>query len=124
MMSRRIQIGELAARAGVTHRAIHHYESLGLLSPADRQEDAYRYYDESALERLKLIVSLVQIGLSLEQIGFVIDMYCEDPAAIDDHDNVLETLGEHLVKVETQLASLGAFRSILKARIALVEQTR
>lgn len=124
MAPSRMQIGELAKRAGVTHRTIHHYENLGLLEPVDHKKLAYHRYDEAALERLKTITALTQIGLSLTQIGDVIDLYCEDPTTIESQNNTLKTLEEHLKKVDLQAARLRIFRDKLQTQIIGVRMLR
>ena len=58
---------EFAERAGVTVRALHHYDRLGLLE-ARRNGSGYRLYSDRDLERLEQIVALKFLGLSLKQI--------------------------------------------------------
>ena len=41
----KLKIGELAARSGVTVRALHHYDSIGLLRPSARSDAGYRLYN-------------------------------------------------------------------------------
>ncbi len=50
-----IQVGELAKRAGLTVRTLHHYEQTGLLTPSARSEAGYRLYNLSAVQRLHMI---------------------------------------------------------------------
>lgn len=40
-----IQVGELAKRAGITVRTLHHYEQTGLLLPSARSAAGYRFYN-------------------------------------------------------------------------------
>jgi len=61
------QVHEFAALAGVTVRALHHYDRLGLLKPR-RAESGYRLYSDPDLERLEQIVALRFLGFSLKQI--------------------------------------------------------
>ncbi|MFH7095796.1 MerR family DNA-binding transcriptional regulator, partial [Klebsiella pneumoniae] len=49
-----IQVGELAKRAGLTVRTLHHYEQTGLLTPSARSEAGYRLYNLSAVQRLHM----------------------------------------------------------------------
>src|SRR5579864_4736052 len=63
------RIREFAALAGVTVRALHHYDRLGLLKPGGRSASGYRLYRDSDLARLEQIVVLKFLGLSLQQIG-------------------------------------------------------
>jgi MerR family transcriptional regulator, thiopeptide resistance regulator len=66
-MNRQYRIHEFAALAGVTAKALRHYERLGLLKPR-RSASGYRLYAESDLERLEQIVALKFLGLPLKQI--------------------------------------------------------
>jgi MerR family transcriptional regulator, copper efflux regulator len=57
-------IGAAAKRAGVTIKAIRHYESIGLLPPAPRH-GRYRVYDDEAIARVRLIKCAQQLGFKL-----------------------------------------------------------
>ena len=62
---RRWKVGELASATGLTVRTLHHYERIGLLSPAQRTEGNQRLYDEGDVVRLYRIRALRDLGLSL-----------------------------------------------------------
>jgi DNA-binding transcriptional MerR regulator len=62
------QARQFAVRAGVTVRALHHYDRLGLLKPSGRTSAGYRLYAEGDVARLLQIVTLKFIGFSLKQI--------------------------------------------------------
>src|SRR5262245_42107077 len=66
------QIHEFAELAGVTVKALHHYDRLGLLKPK-RAAGGYRMYAERDLERLEQIIALKFLGVSLKQIKLVLD---------------------------------------------------
>ncbi|WP_253944502.1 MerR family transcriptional regulator [Pseudogemmobacter hezensis] len=127
-MSSRMQIGELAQRANVSHRTIHYYERIGLMKPAEREGAGYRYYDETAYQRLEKIAALKRLGLSLDEIAAVIDLYFEDASGIKGKEKVLEILEAQLAKTNTQLAELTGFRRDLESNIArmksLIDQAR
>lgn len=61
------KVGELARRTGVSVRALHHYDEIGLLSPSHRSEAGYRLYTEVDVARLQQIRSLRALGFSLEE---------------------------------------------------------
>jgi MerR family transcriptional regulator, thiopeptide resistance regulator len=61
------KVGELARRTGVSVRALHHYDEIGLLSPSHRSEAGYRLYTEIDVARLQQIRSLRALGFSLEE---------------------------------------------------------
>jgi DNA-binding transcriptional MerR regulator len=66
------QVREFAALAGVTVRALHHYDRLAILRPK-RSESGYRLYSLRDLERLEQIVALKFLGLPLQQIKTLLD---------------------------------------------------
>lgn len=67
------RIQEFAKLAGVTVRALHHYDRLKLLSPAHRSEGGYRLYCREDLGRLERILVLRYLGLSLREIGALLN---------------------------------------------------
>jgi DNA-binding transcriptional MerR regulator len=71
-LSRFYQIHEFAELAGVTVKALHHYDRLGLLRPK-RTDGGYRMYAERDLERLEQIIALKFLGIPLKQIKIVLD---------------------------------------------------
>ncbi|MFF2428999.1 MerR family transcriptional regulator, partial [Streptomyces mirabilis] len=60
-------IGELAARAGTTTRALRYYEEQGLLE-SDRTSAGYRLYEPGALRRVRNIRELLSCGLTVEDV--------------------------------------------------------
>src|ERR1700744_1021185 len=67
------QVSEFAEKTGVTVRALHHYDRLGLLKPSGRTEAGYRLYGERDFARLQQIITLKFIGLPLRQIKELLD---------------------------------------------------
>lgn len=68
MQSVALKIGDLAKQTGVSVRTLHYYDEIGLLSPSHRTEAGYRLYGREDIIRLQQILSLRQIGFSLEEI--------------------------------------------------------
>lgn len=67
------RIGELARQTGLTVRTLHHYDQLGLLSPLSRTEGGHRCYTGGDVRRLHRIVALRSLGISLGEIGTLLD---------------------------------------------------
>jgi DNA-binding transcriptional MerR regulator len=65
------RVHEFAKVAGVTVKALHHYDRLGLLKPA-RTGSGYRLYSDSDLERLEEIVALKFLGIPLKRIKLLL----------------------------------------------------
>jgi len=117
-----MRIGELAQKAGVTPRTIRYYENLGLLSPNEREGKGFRYYTQTELAKLQKIDCLKSLGLTLEEITAVIDLYFEDSTGIRGKQKVLEILQIHLQETDEKIASLKEFRSDLEANITRIQQ--
>ena len=66
---RRMQIGELAERTGLSVRTLRHYDEIGLLRPSARSEGGFRRYTDEDESRLLLIRRMKPLGYSLEQMG-------------------------------------------------------
>ncbi len=67
------RVGEAARIGRVSVRTLHHYDAIGLLHPSHRGKGRYRFYTRSDLDRLHQIRLYQLFGLSLEEIGRVID---------------------------------------------------
>ena len=65
---KRFTVGEAAAMAGVSVRTLHHYDEIGLLTPADVSEAGYRLYGEKEMRRLSRILFFRELEFSLGEI--------------------------------------------------------
>lgn len=68
-----LKVGELARRTGVTVRALHHYDSIGLLRPSARSEGGYRLYGREDVARLHGIQTLRRMGVPLAEVAQLLD---------------------------------------------------
>jgi len=93
-MDEQYSISQLAREFGVTPRTLRFYETHGILAP--RRQGTTRIYSERDRVRLTLALRGRRVGLSLDEITRIIDMY--DPAQPDDPRQtvfLLEKLREH-----------------------------
>ena len=67
-----LTVGALANASGVTVRTLHHYDDIGLLPASGRTNAGYRTYDESAVDRLRTILTYRELGLGLDEIAEVL----------------------------------------------------
>jgi DNA-binding transcriptional MerR regulator len=63
-----LKVGELARRTRLTIRTLHHYDEIGLLRPSLHTESGHRLYTAGDVARLQQLLSLRQLGFSLEEI--------------------------------------------------------
>jgi diguanylate cyclase (GGDEF)-like protein len=72
------KIGEFAAMNNITVRALHHYEEIGLLKPAETDRyTGYRYYSEEQSSDIRIINLLKELGFSLSDISDLMDLSIE-----------------------------------------------
>ena len=98
----RYTVREVAKLSGVSVRALHHYDEIGLLKPACVGENGYRYYGREELLRLQQILFHRELEFPLEAIAAVLKA--------PDFDRV-EALRRHRVKLAAQARR---YRRLLK----------
>lgn len=62
------KVGDLAKLTGLTVRTLRFYDQIGLFSPSGQTDSGHRLYNEADLSRLHQILTLKELGLSLEEI--------------------------------------------------------
>ena len=77
-----LRVGELARRAGLTVRTLHHYDEIGLLKPSGRSDAGYRLYSQADVQRLHGIQTLRHLGLALADIARLLGGDGVEPARI------------------------------------------
>ena len=115
MLPRRTyQVHEVAALAGLTVRALHHYDSIVLLVPSMRSAAGYRLYSDDDLLRLQQIVIGRELGLSLEAIRRSLD----DPR-FDRH----AALRAQRVELATRAERAAEMIRAIDAALTVIEET-
>jgi len=90
-------VKEVSRITGVSVRALHHYDEIGLLKPSGKSESGYRLYDENALERLQQILLFRSLEFPLKEIKAILDRPDFDPKkALQQQIEMLELKKEHI----------------------------
>ena len=90
-------VHEVSKISGVSIRALHHYDHIGLLPATEVTEAGYRLYDEAALERLQHILLFKDLEFSLKDIKEILDSPDFDRSkALEQQIHLLELRKEHL----------------------------
>ncbi len=93
-------ITELAAEFDITPRAIRFYEEAGLLEPSRKGRN--RVYSQRDRTRLKLTLRGKRLGLPLQEIKELVDMYDSQSSAAPQLRAFLATLARHRQQLEQQ----------------------
>src|SRR5256885_241877 len=115
-----MQVGEVAARAGVSVRSIRYYERAGLVT-ATRRGNGYREFDAGAVERVRVIRDLLESGFTVAE---VLSLSSCLQAADDDCGCCMQTVAlyrEKLAKIDAQLRTLTGLRGRVEQRMAALE---
>lgn len=114
-------VGSLAKLAGVTVRALHHYEDEGLLHP-ERTVSGYRRYGAEDVERLQQILLLRSCGLSLGDIREALaDGAFDFRGVLVDH---LATLRARQKELETLMGTVEKTIASLEGRCVMTDEER
>lgn len=107
-------IGEAARQSGTTIKCIRHYESIGLLPPAQR-EGTYRVYDRHTVELLVLIKCAQKLGFTLREMQALM---ADGQASRERVSAAIATkaaqLQQRIDDLQQQLAELQAFDASLQ----------
>ncbi len=89
------KVGELANRTGMSVRALHHYDEIGLLTPTLRTPSGHRLYQQSDVERLQQVQSLRLMGIPLDEVRRLLDGAGMSPR---------EVIALHIAKLHEHIA--------------------
>ncbi|MGW7342630.1 MerR family transcriptional regulator [Streptomyces sp. NPDC054854] len=93
---RQVKIGDAAAFAGTTPRAIRHYHAIGLLPEPARGGDGRRRYGYDDMIRLLWIRKMAAVGISLDDMRAAFDK-------VQDIEEILSRLEETLAAREAEI---------------------
>ncbi|MFL5578197.1 MAG: MerR family transcriptional regulator [Gemmatimonadaceae bacterium] len=116
-----MQVGEVAARTGVSVRAVRYYERCGLVD-AVRRENGYREFDDSAVERVRDVRGLLETGFTVAEVHSLLP--CLRSSGDDDAGCCVRTVALYrrkLAKIDAQLRTLTRLRSRIEERVAVLE---
>ncbi|MFK0214772.1 MULTISPECIES: MerR family transcriptional regulator [unclassified Streptomyces] len=119
-----MRIGDAAAAAGTTPRALRLYEQRGLLPPADRTPTGQRRYGPDDVERVRVVRELLGLGLTIEDVRACVDRLPQLDAEAIRSRRVPEgvcvraspVVSRRLAALDAEIARLTRRRDALAAR--------
>lgn len=102
-----LQIGQIATQSGVPIKTIRYYEELGLLKPPGRSESKFRLFEPDAIARLMFIKRLQKLGLSLQEIAEILQVY---DRGLPPCDEIKQKLEQQLLDIDRRIQELQTLR--------------
>ena len=116
------QIGELARSLGVTTRTLRLYEQLGLIDPPQRTEGGIRYFTKEDIRRIKFILKVKELGLSLKQMQELAEIYRRTKTEDRIMPRLIELLDSHTDAIRRKIGKLSSLaRDIAEFRKGIVD---
>ncbi len=115
-------VNEIARITEMSKDGIRHYEELGLISSSPRQAGSrtYRDYDPSVLKRIEQIRQAQQLGLSLKEIGPLLDMHGSREIS---NEETVAFLEERRSVIGKKIAELRAIETFIDQKIERYRQS-
>ena len=111
-MDAKLTIGKVAAAAEVNVETIRFYQRRGILAEPPKQLGGLRYYDETAIERVRFVKRAQSLGFSLEEVIALLALHTSNACATT-HD----AAEKKLQMVEDRIHDLEQIRTTLKKLI-------
>jgi DNA-binding transcriptional MerR regulator len=108
-------IGQVTELSGVPIKTIRYYESLGLIKSSAITEGGFRQFLPDVLARLAFIKRAQNLGLNLEEIGEILNVYDQGQPPCSE---IQEKLEEKLVQIDHQIAQLLKLRSDIEVLLS------
>lgn len=104
-------IGEAAARSGVSAKMVRHYESLGLLPKIKRTEGGYRLYGDREVNTLRFIRRARDLGFGMAEISELLKLWQDRrrPSA-----SVKRIAQAHIAELDQRMAEMEQMRRTLQ----------
>lgn len=113
-----LQIGEVAARSGVSVDTIRYYERRQLLARASRSYGGFRLFAPETIERIHFIKQAQEIGLSLDEIKQLLSHH----GGTDECQTVRDLLRVKLTELDERMKKMRGFRRTLNGHLAACER--
>jgi len=103
-------IGELAIALGLTTRTIRYWEEVGIVKSVQRNDGATRGFTPYYVRRIKFIMKLKELGLTIKEMQDLYAAYGEAKQTERMVPRLVEILDEHLDKIDEKMSKLASLR--------------
>jgi DNA-binding transcriptional MerR regulator len=105
-----ISIGKLSGIVNLNPSTIRYYEELGLINPERKNNASHRRYSKKDIITLNLINRAKSLGMSLDEIKELVDLFGLDARQKEGIERALEILDEHISEIDKKIEELKVLR--------------
>jgi len=105
-----ISIGELAKSVDLTTRTLRYWEEAGIIESVPRADGATRGYTPYYVRRIRFIIRLKELGLTIREMQDLYVAYGEAKQTERMIPRLVEILDDHITKIDEKMAKLASLR--------------
>ena len=105
-----IAIGELAKSLNLTTRTLRYWEEAGLIEAAPRSEGSNRFYTKDISKRVRFIIKLKELGLTIQELQDLYIAYGEVKRTDRMIPALVNVLDRHINLVDEKMARMASLR--------------
>ncbi len=110
-----MKIGDATNKFGISHRSLHYWESAGILE-STRGENDYRFYDEENIQKIKQIVFLRKLRLSIPSI--------QEIFTSEKFSKIISVFIDHLDETKKEAEQLNALGTVLQQLLNMLKDSQ
>src|SRR5512138_855047 len=106
-----VSIGEASTTLGLTTRTLRYWEEVGIIESVPRADGATRGYTPYFVRRIKFILKLKELGLTIKEMQDLYSAYGDAKQTDKMIPRLVQILDEHINMVDVKMAKLASLRS-------------
>ena len=105
-----ISVGELAKSLALTTRTLRYWEEAGIIEAAPRSEGSNRFYTQDIAKRVRFIIKLKELGLTIQELQELYEAYGEAKRTDRLIPALVHILDKHINLVDEKMARMASLR--------------
>ena len=106
-----VPISQLSKQLGITTRTLRYWEEVGIIESVERAEGANRGYTPYIIRRIKFIIKLKELGLSIQQFQELYKVYGDARRTDIMVPKLIAILDNHINQIDSKIARLASLRN-------------
>lgn len=106
-----VSIGEVAMSLGLTTRTLRYWEEVGIIESVPRADGATRGYTPYFIRRIKFILKLKELGLTIKEMQDLYSAYGDAKQTDRMIPRLVQILDEHIAMVDAKMSKLASLRN-------------